>query len=89
MTDTDMLTPLCRSYHNRHCQSETGVESAEWLYEKVKEITKNSSGITVEQVEHSRFPQKSIIARYPGSKDTIGTYTAIMPFKAFFSLSTC
>lgn len=59
------------SYHNRHCESETGTEAAGWIFEKVQEIASANSDITVEQFPHSDFDQPSVIARIPGTSENL------------------
>ncbi|KAG9249662.1 peptidase family M28 [Emericellopsis atlantica] len=59
------------SYHNRHCESETGTEAANWLFEKVQSFASANAAITVEQFPHSDFDQPSIIARIPGNNENL------------------
>lgn len=57
------------SFHTRYYKSQTGIESATWLYGQVKEVIEKSGaaiyGATVEQFHHP-WGQFSIIARIPG-----------------------
>lgn len=57
------------SFHTRYYKSETGIESATWLYDQVTSVIHESGaadyGATVEKFEHS-WGQFSIIARIPG-----------------------
>lgn len=63
------------SFHTRYYKSETGVESARWLYDQVASVVHESGaadyGATVEQFAHP-WGQFSIIARIPGqTNDTV------------------
>ncbi|KAH8690897.1 putative aminopeptidase [Talaromyces proteolyticus] len=57
------------SFHTRYYKSQTGVQSATWLYNQVDEIVQESGaagyGATVEKFEHP-WGQPSIVARIPG-----------------------
>jgi leucyl aminopeptidase len=57
------------SFHTRYYKSQTGIESAEWLYGQVSDIVNDSGasdhGATVEKFSHP-WGQFSIIARIPG-----------------------
>ncbi|KAK9694021.1 hypothetical protein K7432_013617 [Basidiobolus ranarum] len=55
------------TFNNRYYQSQTGVESSNWLYQQIAAITATSPAvkISVRQVSHS-WVQKSIIARIEG-----------------------
>ncbi|KAB8648459.1 hypothetical protein FH972_026117 [Carpinus fangiana] len=61
------------SFHTRYYKSTTGKESSEWLLEQVTKTVKNAKadkhGATVEPFEHP-WGQNSIIARFPGQKNT-------------------
>jgi acetylornithine deacetylase/succinyl-diaminopimelate desuccinylase-like protein len=60
------------SFHTRYYKSESGVESAEWLYGRVKDIIEESGasnfGVSVEKFGHP-WGQFSIIARIPGQSN--------------------
>jgi leucyl aminopeptidase len=60
------------SFHTRYYKSESGVDSAEWLYGRVKDIIEESGasnfGVSVEKFGHS-WGQFSIIARIPGQSN--------------------
>lgn len=60
------------SFHTRYYKSETGIESAEWLYGQVSEVVHDSGaseyGATVERFDHA-WGQFSIIARIPGQSN--------------------
>lgn len=60
------------SFHTRYYKSETGVESASWLYDQVKAVVSKSGateyGATVERFAHP-WGQPSIIARIPGKSN--------------------
>ncbi|KAL2832432.1 hypothetical protein BDW59DRAFT_169328 [Aspergillus cavernicola] len=57
------------SFHTRYYKSETGIESATWLYDQVQKVITGSGadrwGATVEKFAHS-WGQFSVIARVPG-----------------------
>lgn len=57
------------SFHTRYYKSQTGIESAEWLYEQVSGVVDDSGaskyGATVKKFSHP-WGQFSIIARIPG-----------------------
>jgi leucyl aminopeptidase len=58
------------SFFNRHYQSETGTEAAQFWFETVKGVAAANPDIVVEQFEHS-FDQPSVIARIPGATDQL------------------
>ncbi|EEP80375.1 hypothetical protein UREG_05217 [Uncinocarpus reesii 1704] len=61
------------SFHNRYYRAQTGVQSAEWLFDQVSDIVRRSGarGATVQKIKHS-FIQPSIVATIPGkSRNTI------------------
>ncbi|EAS33494.2 leucine aminopeptidase 2 [Coccidioides immitis RS] len=63
------------SFHNRYYRSQTGVQSANWLFEQANAIVSNSGaarrGATVRKFSHN-FQQPSIIVTIPGrSRNTI------------------
>ncbi|KAH8155685.1 uncharacterized protein LAJ45_00695 [Morchella importuna] len=76
------------SYNNRYYRSTTGVTSATWLYNTIKNIGAANSAITVTQYSHSAsgFSQQSVIAKIPGTSsatvvigahlDSVGTTTS-------------
>lgn len=61
------------SFHTRYYKSQTGIESATWLYGQVKQVVDESGaaayGATVEQFPHP-WGQFSIIARIPGQTNS-------------------
>ncbi|PRT53569.1 Leucine aminopeptidase 1 [Wickerhamiella sorbophila] len=64
------LTKLT-SFYTRYCKSETGLESSLWLRDQVADIVSQSArdDIDIELVDHD-WPQKSLVARFRGSKTT-------------------
>ena len=54
------------SFNNRYYQSETGVQSADWIYNQALNISSHRQGVTVEKFTHS-WAQPSVIATIPGS----------------------
>lgn len=60
------------SFHTRYYKSETGIESARWLYDQVTAVVHESGasdhGATVEKFDHP-WGQFSIIARIPGQSN--------------------
>jgi bacterial leucyl aminopeptidase len=60
------------SFHTRYYKSESGVESAKWLYSQVQDVLSKSGaanhGATVEKFAHP-WGQFSIIARIPGQSN--------------------
>ncbi|CAG9988192.1 unnamed protein product [Clonostachys byssicola] len=56
------------SFHNRYFNSQYGVDAAEWLYERVKEVMKESGNplATSRLVRHTAWSQPSIIVSLPG-----------------------
>ena len=59
------------NYYNRYYTSTTyGVPAATWLFNTVVAQAASNPLITVEQVTHSGFPQKSVVAKIPGSSGT-------------------
>lgn len=60
------------SFHTRYYKSETGIESAQWLYDQVTAVVHESGasdhGATVEKFDHP-WGQFSIITRIPGQSN--------------------
>lgn len=60
------------SFHTRYYKSETGVQSATWLYNQIADVIQQTGagehGATVEKFAHS-WGQFSIIARIPGQSN--------------------
>lgn len=57
------------SFYTRYYKSETGFESAKWLFETINEIIKPvSPTVTSEIVKHEGWDQFSIIVKIPGSE---------------------
>lgn len=60
------------SFHTRYYKSQTGIESAEWLFGQVSDVVHESGaskyGATVERFDHA-WGQFSIIARIPGQSN--------------------
>ncbi|KAI9044238.1 putative aminopeptidase [Aspergillus affinis] len=60
------------SFHTRYYKSQTGIESATWLYNQVLDVVKSSGaaehGATVDQFAHP-WGQFSVIARIPGKSN--------------------
>lgn len=56
------------NYYNRYYSSTTyGVQAATYVFDTVKAQAAANPAITVEQVSHSGFSQKSTVAKIPGS----------------------
>ncbi|RIA92940.1 hypothetical protein C1645_763698 [Glomus cerebriforme] len=56
------------SFHNRYYRSKYGVESSNWLFEKISSIIKDAGDkvdVSVRKFSHT-WPQNSIIARFEG-----------------------
>ncbi|KAL1953121.1 hypothetical protein VTO42DRAFT_3580 [Malbranchea cinnamomea] len=58
------------SYNNRYYDADTGVQSANWLFEQANQIIDNSGakGATLRKVTHD-FKQPSIVVTIPGQSD--------------------
>lgn len=60
------------SFHTRYYKSQTGIDSAEWLFGQVSDVVDDSGankyGATVERFDHP-WGQFSIIARIPGQSN--------------------
>ncbi|KAI6779281.1 uncharacterized protein J7T54_001011 [Emericellopsis cladophorae] len=56
------------SFHNRYFNSRYGVEAAEWLYEEVKKVIKNSGHpfASSRLIQHQAWSQPSIVVSIPG-----------------------
>lgn len=54
------------AFQNRYYQSQTGVQAANWIRDKFRELAGSRADITVETFSHS-FAQPSVIARIAGS----------------------
>lgn len=68
----DTLTHFS-SYHSREYKSDTGVDSANWLFDQANKLVKDAGieGATVKKFEHDDFPQPSIIVHIPGQSENI------------------
>lgn len=62
----EVITKLS-SYHNRFYKSETGVASQKWVKAHWESLAKNRSDVTVEEFNHSKWPQPSIILTIKGT----------------------
>jgi len=62
----DDLTYFSQTFFTRYYRSTTGVQSAEWLFGRVRLAAGNRSDITVTQFTHTGYDQKSIVARLTG-----------------------
>ena len=58
------------SYHNRYYKSQSGVESSKWIGEKWFSLTNGRSDVSLELMDHPRFPQQSVILTIKGSSET-------------------
>lgn len=54
------------SFYTRYYKSEHGVESANWLHEKVSNLVQDIPSATVEKIKHNGWNQYSIIVSIPG-----------------------
>ncbi|RKP32450.1 Zn-dependent exopeptidase [Metschnikowia bicuspidata] len=54
------------SFYTRYYKSDHGLESANWLFEKVSDIVSPLSSATVKKVHHDGWDQFSIIVSIPG-----------------------
>ncbi|KAJ1935806.1 hypothetical protein GGF37_005853 [Kickxella alabastrina] len=74
----DVLRPFT-AFHNRYYDSENGRKSSEWLQGQIQQLVTDTSkagaNVTVEAFKH-RFPQSSIILRFPGASDEIVVVSA-------------
>ncbi len=59
------------SYHNRYYKSDTGVQSQAWLKSHWESLTNHRNDIKVEYFDHTRYPQKSVVATIKGKSDDI------------------
>lgn len=66
---TEVINHLS-SYHNRYYKSPTGVESSKWIGAKWFELSNGRSDVSIEYVDHQRFPQPSVILTIKGSSET-------------------
>jgi len=57
------------SYKNRYYQSQSGIDSQEWLYELWKSYGNGRSNFTVEKYVHSDWKQPTVIATIKGKSD--------------------
>ncbi|MFZ9001357.1 MAG: M20/M25/M40 family metallo-hydrolase [Bacteriovoracaceae bacterium] len=57
------------SYHNRHYQSETGVEALNWIKQKWSSLTSHRSDVKVEAIDHRKWKQNSVILTIEGSEN--------------------
>jgi leucyl aminopeptidase len=60
------------SFHTRHYQSATGLESANWVFNTVQDIATSTGhpSVTVSKYNHT-FAQFSVIAKFQGSDATL------------------
>ncbi|CAH2350149.1 putative leucine aminopeptidase A [[Candida] railenensis] len=57
------------SFHTRYYKSDTGVESAQWLYDQISDIISESPQVSVTKFDHKKWKQFSIIVTIPGKKE--------------------
>ncbi|KAI9355073.1 hypothetical protein DFJ73DRAFT_826008 [Zopfochytrium polystomum] len=65
---TAWLTELSTTFKTRYYQSTSGAKASEWIFSKVKKLSKGAADgvkVSVQQFDHS-WPQSSIIARIEG-----------------------
>jgi leucyl aminopeptidase len=55
------------TFKTRHARSDTGVEAAQWIAERFRDLAKGRSDIQVDLISHSKFKQPSVRARIQGS----------------------
>jgi len=60
------LTYFSQNFFTRYYRSTTGIQSAEWLFARVKEVAANRTDLVVTQVAHTGYDQRSITARLAG-----------------------
>ncbi|KAF9209815.1 Leucine aminopeptidase 1 [Haplosporangium sp. Z 27] len=68
------------SFHTRFYRSETGHNSAKWLYKQIADLIEDSeasSDITIRKFEHS-WSQFSIIARFEGSDESLSNSPVVI-----------
>ncbi|KAG0303763.1 Leucine aminopeptidase 1 [Dissophora globulifera] len=61
-------------FHTRYYKSETGHQSAQWLYKQISDLIEASdadSDVSIRKFEHPNWRQFSIIARFEGKNDTL------------------
>lgn len=77
LTEKGLLETVAslEKFGTRYCKSDTGVQAAEFIAKRFKEIAKNRNDVTVQLYKHSRFQQPSVIARIEGkgalAKETV------------------
>ncbi|KAJ9076360.1 hypothetical protein DSO57_1027070 [Entomophthora muscae] len=64
------------SFYNRMCLSENGAAASKWLKAQIQNST-TAQGIQIEAFPH-RFPQQSIIARFPGADPALANQVVIV-----------
>jgi leucyl aminopeptidase len=65
---TNLLT--LEAFHNRHYQSQTGVESANWIYNNLLSIASTNPLISVSKFNNT-WVQHSVIAKFQGSNPSL------------------
>ena len=58
------------SYQNRYYKSKSGVASSKWIGEKWFSLTNGRSDVSLQLMDHPRFPQQSVILTIEGSSET-------------------
>ncbi|MDH4468362.1 MAG: M28 family metallopeptidase [Bacteriovoracaceae bacterium] len=68
VSEINILTTIQKlsSYFDRYYTSATGVESANWIYQQLKSLSKSRSDISVELFKHESWAQPSVIATIKG-----------------------
>jgi len=64
-----LLTSLSTSFRNRYYSAQTGLDSANWIFNQVSTVAANRSDITVSKFAHT-WLQPSIIAKIAGTSGT-------------------
>ncbi|KAG0354555.1 hypothetical protein BC939DRAFT_153850 [Gamsiella multidivaricata] len=61
-------------FHTRYYKSETGHQSAQWLYKQISDLieeTDAESDVSIRKFEHDNWKQFSIIARFEGKNESL------------------
>ncbi|KAG0209053.1 Leucine aminopeptidase 1 [Mortierella sp. GBA30] len=69
------------SFQTRYYKSKSGVQSAEWLYNQVKDLIDRSpqnSNISLRKFKHDKWDQFSIIARFEGSDSSMSNSPVVV-----------
>lgn len=62
-----VVSQLSNKFNNRFLKSPSGVQAAEWIRDRFRELSNKRADVTVELFKHAKFAQPSVIAKIRGA----------------------